>query len=90
MNSFENQLVNIPFQYIENCDNCYFIEDGRVYNVDTKRYSKKKVKCCSVYYTVNGKDVLEKDIVRIPVTKLSRNYEIKDNNNLSEFESFWL
>ena len=90
MNYFENQIVNIPFYYIENCDNCYFVEDGRIYNIDTKRFSKKKVKCSSVYYTINGKNVLEKDIIKIPVTNLSNNYESKNNNNNSCFDDFWL
>lgn len=73
MNYFEYQLLNVPFYYIKDCNNCYFIEDGRIYNIDTKRFSKRKLKNCSVYYTINGNLILEKNIIKIPVTKLSKN-----------------
>ena len=72
-NMFDNQFVNIPFELIEGCSNCYFLEDGRIYNIDTKRFSKKKVKCSSVYYTINGYLVLNKNIKRIKVNRLSKN-----------------
>ena len=67
MKQFNNQLVNIPFEYIKGCDNCYFLEDGRIYNIDTKKFSKKKVKSSSVGYNINGSFVLDKNIERIRV-----------------------
>jgi hypothetical protein len=79
MKHFNNQLVNIPFEYIKGFDNCYFLEDGRIYNIDTKKFSKKIVKSCSVGYNINGSFVLDKNIERIKVGKLS-------NNNFKETE----
>jgi len=73
MKKFENQFVNVPFHYIKGSNNCYFTEDGKVYNVKTKRFSKKKIKNCSVYYNIDGKLVLEKNVIKIRVTKLSGN-----------------
>ena len=73
MEQFKNQFINIPFEFIKGCDNCYFIEDGRIYNVDTKKFSKKKVKSSSVGYNINGSFVLDKNIERIKVRNLSNN-----------------
>lgn len=73
MEKFKNQFVNIPFELIKGCDNCYFLEDGRIYNVITKKYSKKRVKCSSVGYTINGSFVLNANIERIKVENLSNN-----------------
>jgi len=77
MQLFENQFLNIPFELIKGVDNCYFIEDGRIYNIDTNKFSKKKVKSCSVGFNINGAFVLNKNIDRIKVKRLSKNQQVK-------------
>lgn len=84
MELFKNQFINIPFELIKDCDNCYFIEDGRIYNVNTKKFSKKKVKSSSVGYNINGSFVLDKNIQRIKVSNLSNN-NIHIKTDLSNF-----
>ena len=81
METFKDQLVNIPLYYIKDCNNCYFINRNTIYNVDTKKFSKKRVKSSSVGYNINGNFVLEKNIVKIKATKLSNNEKYKTYKN---------
>lgn len=73
METFNNQLLNIPVNYIKDCDNCYFINRNTIYNVDTKKFSKRRVKSSSVGYNINGNFVLEKNIIKIKAERLSNN-----------------
>ena len=77
MQLFENQFLNIPFELIQGINNCYFVEDGRIYNIETNKFSKKKVKCSSVGFNINGSFVLNKNIVRIKAKNLSKNQHVK-------------
>ncbi len=77
METFKNQLVNIPLFYLKDCNNCYFINRNTIYNVDTKKFSKKRVKSSSVGYNINGNFVLEKNIVKIKAERLSNNEKYK-------------
>ena len=74
METFKDQLVNIPLFYLKDCDNCYFVSRNTIYNIDTKKFSKRRVKSSSLGYNINGDFILEKDIIKIKVTKLSKNY----------------
>jgi hypothetical protein len=66
------------FKYkIEN-SNYYFTTDNRLFNYDTKRFSKKVVRCSSVGFNINGKFITLKNLKNklIKVCKLSKNYYI--------------
>ncbi len=73
METFKDQLVNIPLHYIKDCNNCYFINRNTIYNVDTKKFSKQRVKGSSTGYNINGNFVIEKNIIKIKVKNLSQN-----------------
>ena len=73
MQLFENQFLYVPLYLIKDCDNCYFISDKKIYNVDTKKISKLKVKNCSIGFNINGKFTLSKNIVKIKVSRFSKN-----------------
>jgi len=76
MQLFENQFINIPKWIIKGYDNHYFTTDNKLYNSRTKRILKKRVKCSSVGYELDGKFITLKNLKSklIKVKKLSNNF----------------
>ena len=62
MNTIENQFVNIPKWTIKNYPDYYFCTNKKLHNLKTGRVIKKRVKCCSVGYELNGKFVILKKL----------------------------
>ena len=63
------------FTYKVDGYNYYFTTEKRLFNYDTKRFSKKVVRGYSVGYNLNGKFITLKNLKRmlIKITKLSQN-----------------
>ena len=64
------------FKYnIENT-NYYFTTDNKLFNYDTKRFSKKVVRCSSIGFNLNGKFITLNNLRSklIKVKKLSNNF----------------
>lgn len=65
----------IFFTYKVDGYNYYFTDEKRLFNYDTKRFSKKVVRGYSIGYNLNGKFITLKNLksLLIKVTKLSKN-----------------
>jgi len=74
-NMFDNQFINIPKFRIQGFDNHYFCTNNKLHNVKSKRILKKRVKCSSVGYELNGKFITLKNLkpLLIKINKLSEN-----------------
>ena len=74
-NMFDNQFVNIPKYKINGYDNHYFCTNKKLHNIKSKRILKKRVKCSSVGYELNGKFITLKKLrsMLIKINKLSKN-----------------
>lgn len=75
MQQFENELLNIPKWTIEGYKDFFFCTNKKLHNTRTKRVLKKRVKCCSVGYELNGKFITLKNLKKLikPVQRLSQN-----------------
>jgi len=72
----ENQFINIPKWKIKGYPYHYFCTQNKLHNIKSKRVLKKRVKCSSVGYELNGKFITTKNLkhLLIKINKLSKNY----------------
>lgn len=64
---FDNEFINIPKWSVKGYPNYYFCTNKKLHNVITKRIIKKRVKCCSVGYELNGKFITLKNLKHLLV-----------------------
>ena len=76
MQLFNNEFVNIPKWSIKGYDDFYFCTNKKLHNTRTKRILKKRVKCCSIGYELNGKFITIKNLkpLLIKIKNVSNNY----------------
>jgi hypothetical protein len=65
-----------------------------IYNIDTNKFSKQRVKGSSTGYNINGNFVIEKNIIKIKVKNLSQNAQHQKaiqylKTELEEMEALW-
>ena len=71
MQSFKNQFVNIPKWIIKGYPDHYFSTENKLINSRTNRVLKKRVKCYSVGYELDGKFITLKNLKPL-LTKIKR------------------
>jgi hypothetical protein len=63
------------FKYNIKNTNYYFTTDNKLFNYDTKRFSKKVVRCSSIGFNLNGKFITLKKLKSklVKINNLSKN-----------------
>ena len=63
------------FKYNIKNTNYYFTTDNKLFNYDTKRFSKKVVRCSSIEFNLNGKFITLKKLKSklVKINNLSKN-----------------
>lgn len=69
------------FKYNIKNTNYYFTTDNKLFNYDTKRFSKKVVRCSSIGFNLDGKFITLKNLkpLLIKIKNTSNNFFINKN-----------